>query len=249
MFDYIVDNHLNTKAGLAAAYANSFKVEMPVESIAVKGDWIPLKYLLQWVPSLRDEATARRLYYTTTVTTGNTAVEYGLVALHVSSRQNPNWVWGTFEHYLNPGRCDYIGCFDSFGATIPAVQPNRVAFNSPYGACHKTKRLKELMAKANLAPVWENYCLKSTEVDFTAASGTPYALGNSVIEGIVGNGTVAASSCISCHSYASFGPKGRPTDAATAMLPFNPTGKTIGAALAGSQTFAFMWGVLLAPPK
>lgn len=36
------------------------------------------------------------------------------------------------------------------------------------------------MVKANLGPVWENYCLKSTEVDFTAANGTPYALGNSV---------------------------------------------------------------------
>src|SRR5262249_23881970 len=149
MFDYIVNNHLNTKAVLAAAFANSFKVEMPVESIAVKGDWIPLNYLLQWVPSLGDEATARRLYYTTTVTTGSTPVEYGLVALHVSSRQNPNWVCGTFEHHLNPGRCDYIGCFDSFGATIPAVQPNRVAFNSAYGACHKTTRLKELIAKAS----------------------------------------------------------------------------------------------------
>ena len=247
MFDYIVNNHLNTKAGLAAAFANSLKVEMPVESIAVKSDWVPLNDLLRWVPGLNDETTARRLYYTTTVATGNRPGEYALVALHVGSRQNPNWVWGTFEHHLNPGRCDYIGCFDSFGATIPAVSPNRVVFGSQYGVCQKTKRLKELMAKEDLLPVWENYCLKSTEVDFTSANGTPYVLGNSVIEGIVGNGTVAASSCISCHSYASFGPEGSPTGAATAMLPFNPTGKTIAAALAGSKTFAFMWGVFLAP--
>jgi hypothetical protein len=148
---------------------------------------------------------------------------------------------------MNPGRCDSIGCFDSFGAEIPAVPPNRTAINSQYGACPKTPPLKAMMTKANLSPVWENYCLKSTEVNYTAADGTPYALGNSVIEGIVGNGTISASSCIACHVYASFGSNGKPTDAAKAMLPFNPTGNPIPAVLAGSQQFAFMWGVLLAP--
>jgi hypothetical protein len=84
-------------------------------------------------------------------------------------------------------------------------------------------------------------------VDYTAADGTPYALGNSVIEGIVGDGTIAASSCIACHVYASFGSRGSPTSSATAMLPFNPTGKPIPAVLAGALQFDFMWGVLLAP--
>ena len=115
--------------------------------------------------------------------------------MHVASRQNPNWVWGTFEHQMNPGRCDYIGCFDTFGAQVPEVAPSRTAYNSQYGVCAKTDQLKTLMAKANLSSVWQNYCLKSTQVDFVAADGTPYALGNSVIEGIVGNGTVAISSC------------------------------------------------------
>jgi hypothetical protein len=103
------------------------------------------------------------------------------------------------------------------------------------------------MANANLSTVWENYCLKSTEVEYTAADGTPYVLGNSVIEGIVGNGTIAASSCIACHVYASFGPTGRPAASATAILPFNPTGNPIPGVLAGSLQFAFMWGVLQAP--
>lgn len=241
MFDYIVKNDLNTQAGLAAAFAKSFKVEMPPESIAVKGDWVPVATLLQWIPSIGGAGNVAKLYHTATVD----SVEYALVSLHVSSRQNPNWVWGTFEHHLNPGRCDFMGCFDSFGAEIPAVLPNKSAFNSQYGACFKTPALKALMASAHLSPVWENYCLKSTQVDYTAADGTPYVLGNSVIEGIVGNGTIAASSCITCHAYASFGPAGKPT--VTPMLPFNPTGKPISAILAGSQTFAFMWGVLLAP--
>ena len=68
--------------------------------------------------------------------------------MHVSSRQNPNWVWGTFEHQMNPGRCDYIGCFDSFGAQIPDVPPNRKAANTQYGPCPKTNNSRRLMAKA-----------------------------------------------------------------------------------------------------
>jgi hypothetical protein len=241
-YDYIVNNKLNTQAGLAAAYAASFKVEMPVPSIAVKGDWIKLPDLIKWIPELKDIATVKKLYYTISVN----AVDYALVSLHVSSRQNANWVWGTFEHQMTLGRCDYIGCFDSFGSQVPAVSPNRMV-NTQYGACPKTQPLKTLMAQANLARVWENYCLKSTEVDFNAADGTPYVLGNSVIEGIVGNGTVAASSCITCHAYASYGPAGKPTFSVTKILSFNPTGSVIPDVLAGSKPFAFMWGVLLAP--
>lgn len=242
-FDYIVKNNLNTQAGLAAAYKNGLKVDMPTDSIAVKGDWIPLPTLLQWVPQLHNMETIRKLYYIIS----SSGVEFALVSMHVSSRQNPDWVWATFEHEMNPGRCDYIGCFDSFGARLSAVPPNKLAVNTQYGSCKKTDSLNALMTKAKLPLVWEHYCLKATQVDFTAADGTPYALGNSVIEGIVGNGTVAASSCISCHAYASFGPAGTPAPAAAAVLPFNPTGKIIPGVLSGSHTFAFNWGLLLAP--
>lgn len=241
-FDYIVDNNLNTQAGLAAAFAKSFDVVMPTDALAVKGDWIPVQTMLQWIPDQLHSVEQIRELYLTTV---SAEVEYALVSLHVSSRQNANWVWGSFEHQMNPGRCDYIGCSDMFGAEIPTVRPNLEAYNTQYGACPKTEALKNLMAEANLSPVWENYCMKSTMVDFTAPDGTPYVLGNSVIEGITGNGTVAASSCISCHKYASFGADGTPL--VTAMLPFNPTGNPIPGVLDKSIEFDFMWGVLLAP--
>jgi len=242
-FQYIVANNLNTKAGLAAAFAKSFKVAMPTMAIAVKGDWVPVQTLLQWIPELSDIGNIEKLYYTTTAA----SVEYALLSLHVSSRQNANWVWGTFEHQMNPGRCDTMGCFDSFGAEIPAVPPNKAAVNTQYGACPKTKPLKTLMDNANLSPVWENYCLKSTEVDYAAADGTPYVLGNSVIERIVGNGAISTASCIACHVYASFGSNGSPTASATAMLPYNPTGNPVPGVLAGSLQFDFMWGPLMAP--
>ena len=243
MFDYIVDNGLNTQTGLAAAFARGFDVQMPTDAIAVKGDWVPLPTLLQWVPQLGSLDHIREVYYTDV----SDGVEYALVSLHVSSRQNPNWVWATFEHQNNPGRCDYIGCYDDYGTTIPAVEPKRFDYNTQYGPCPKSEALRRRMEEAKLSPVWESYCLKATMVDYSTADGTPYVLGNSVIEGITGNGTVAASSCIGCHVYASFGATGAPTSAATAMLPFNPTGPPIPGVLDGARQFDFMWGVLLAP--
>lgn len=242
-FDYIVNNGLNTKAGLKTAYEKSLQVTMPTDAVSVKGDWVPVLTLLQWIPALGSVERIRELYYTNT----SEGVEYAVVALHMSSRQNPNWVWGTIEHQMNPGRCDDLGCFDSFGAQEPAVPPNHEAINTQYGACDKTPALKALMDEAKLSAVWQNYCMKSTQVDYAAPDGTPYVLGNSVIERIVGNGTVAASSCIACHSYASFDSSGAPSSAATAMLPYNPTGQPIPAVLDGSLKFDFMWGVLLAP--
>ncbi len=242
-YDDIVNNHMNTTAGRAAAYKAGTEFEMRPSSVAIKGDWVPVVTLLQWIPGLT-LADVRNEYY---VAMSN-GTPYALVAIHVASRQNPNWVWGTLEHKRNPGRCDYMGCFDTYGAKSPVVLPNRKEFNKGYGACEKTTALKALMQKANLSAVWQNYCLKSTEVDFTAADGTPYTLGNSVIEGIVGNGTVAASSCISCHKYASYGANGTPTAAATHILPFNPTGNPIPAVLGGSKTFAFNWGLLTQQP-
>lgn len=241
-FDYIVNNKLNTKAGLAAAYQKGLEVTMPDSALAVKGDYVPLPTLLQWVPELGTVEKIRDLYHTTT----SDSVEYALVSIHVSSRQNPDWVWGTFEHQKTPGRCDGIGCFDTFGAEIPAVHP-RATPNSQYGPCPKTPELEALMEQANLSPVWQNYCLKSTQVDYNAPDGTPYVLGNAVIERITGNGTVSASSCMGCHVYASFGPDGAPTASATEMLPYNPTGEPIPGVLEGSVKFDFMWGVLLAP--
>lgn len=241
-FEYIKKNGLNTKAGLATAYKNALDVQMPLDAIAVKGDWVPVQTLLKWIPELGSVERIRTLYYTSV----SDQVEYAVVSLHVSSRQNPNWVWGTFEHQKNPGRCDDLGCYDSYGAKQPVVAPNRRAVNTQYGACAKSAPLLALMREAKLSPVWQNYCLKSTQVDYAAADGTPYALGNSVIERVVGNGTVTASSCIACHAYASFNAAGEPSLAAKAMLPFNPTGAPLPAVLKGSLKFDFMWGVLQA---
>jgi hypothetical protein len=52
MFDYIVNNSLNTQEGLKAAFEKGAPIDMPTSSIAVKGDWVPVPILLQWIPAL-----------------------------------------------------------------------------------------------------------------------------------------------------------------------------------------------------
>lgn len=238
-FNYLVDNELYTAAGLAAFYAGRGQVDMPRESLSIKVDWVPVATILEWVPQLKTLRNVRRSYYTTV----SENVEYGLVAMHLVSKQNPLWVWATFEHRNNPGRCDATGCYDSYGALRSVVLPNDKTANTQYGSCTKSLPLKVSMAREGVSPVWENYCLKSTQVNFVSDSGKPTILTNSVTERIAVDGELIGS-CITCHAYASFGSAGTVTEAGNAMLTYNPVGKVFPSALEGTKTYDFMWGVL-----
>ena len=239
-FDYIKANKLYNKAGIAAFYAQSgATVDLPKDSISIKADWVPVTTIMEWVPNLKSKADVRRFYYTTM----SDGVEYGLVAMHLASAWNPWWVWGTFEHQFNPGRCDATGCYDSFGARKPVVQPNYQKANTNYGACTKSPELKRLMSKASLPGVWDSYCLKSTQVSFIDKASRATVLTNSVTERIAVNGELLGS-CITCHAYASFGADGVPTTGATTMLAYNPVGTLYPTALDGSKSYDFNWGLL-----
>jgi hypothetical protein len=187
-FDFIFCNKLFTKAGLRAAFATGVPISFPIDSMEVKADWVPA-----------GNRSPTEFYI-------NTADQkrFALVAIHVISKQVPNWTWATFEHKDNPGRCDFIGCHDKFGAVVADVAPNPSPGGS-YNPCVKTATLKKLFADAGLPPLWENYCLKGSQVDFVTAMGVPTRLGNSVTE----RGFVDTSSCITCHDRASVNSTGQ----------------------------------------
>jgi hypothetical protein len=190
-FDFIFCHKLNTRAGLRAAFAAGVPISFPTDSIEVKADWKPAAGLS---PSDYHINTAA-------------GKPYALVSLHIISKQVPNWTWATFEHKDNPGRCDFIGCHDHFGAVVADVSPH--GDSSPggkYNPCIKTPALKKLFADAGLPALWENYCLKGSQVEFVTATGVPTHLGNTVPEG----GFVKTSSCITCHSRASVLSNGQP---------------------------------------
>jgi hypothetical protein len=141
-----------------------------------------------------------------------------------------------------------MGCFATYGAKTAVVLPNRKEFNKGSRAREKTPALEALMQKANLSPVWRNYCLKSTEVVFTTPDGTPCTLGNSVIEGIVGEWDsrgiilhLVPQICILWSDWCAYSSRDE-------HLPFNPMGEPIPTVLAGSKTFAFNWGLLTQQP-
>lgn len=191
-FDYITapENRFHTRAGLAKAFAEKREIKLPVDSIEVKANWIAA------------DAVDRARYYVGVAADGK---EYALVALHITTKLIPNWTWATFEHVDNAGRCDVMGCRDTFGAAVPLVAP-AASRNARYPGCDKTGALAALMAQAQLAPVFANYCLKGTQNDFITATGLATLLGNSVTE----FGFVDTSSCIACHARAAVNARGVP---------------------------------------
>lgn len=212
-FQYIVSNGLFSTAGLARAWKAQLKVDLPADAIEFKGDWVRVADLIAWIKRVDGVTVTPEFvhdnYYVATATSGRMTDEFALVGFHFMSKQIKAKVWSDFEHRLNPGRCDTIGCHDDFGAVEADVQP-KASPNQNYGQCDKTPALKAMMRAAGLSPVWENYCLKGTEIGFVQADGTPRLLGNSVIERINSKDPIARSSCTTCHAYASFNQQGKP---------------------------------------
>lgn len=218
-FDYIVQNGLWYRQGIAAFYQRAAAVanneldfadravNFPRAAIEVKANWIVIdekdKYKYHW-----NYNSAGQLL--------------GLVAMHVISKDLPNWFWATFEHKDNPGRGDYIGIHDAFGTTPAHVPSNSNATGKVYPAGPLTPELQAMFKAAGLtgpwAAQWMNYRLKGSQVDFTDSAGRPLLLGNSVTEA----GFVPTASCMTCHARAAVtvaGAKAYPIFGEQSMLP------------------------------
>jgi hypothetical protein len=217
-FDFIVRNNLFKVSGLKAAFAAAKPIAFPVDSIEVKANWVEVSRLKEFNGFGGSPAEAAAAYHVNE--TGGK--QYALVSFHIISNRVPNWTWATFEHKDNPGRCDVLGCKDSFGAVDANVAPlSQVESQTHYPDCAKSPALLALFAKAHLDPAFANYCLKGSQSDFTDSSGLAVRLGNSVTEQTF----VAQSSCMTCHGRAAFDADGRPTTSGG----FDPT--SIGAPL------------------
>jgi hypothetical protein len=196
-FDFVKDNKLYSRAGLRA-YNKA--IVFPADSIEVKANWVPVSQLSQFLAG-SGAPTDPSLYHLNTVTESGQQVQYALVSFHLISKMVPNWSWATFEHMNNPGRCDVLGCNDTFGAN-----PSTVAPRSPndagkqYPNCTKSAALTALFSAAKIDAAFANYCLKGSQTDFTDAQGVKTRLGNSVTEA----GFLDTASCISCHGNAAF---------------------------------------------
>jgi hypothetical protein len=216
-FDFIVQNNLFKLSGLIAAFGKT--ISFPMESIEIKANWVPVSGIPAFTSNRVTVAEVPNLYH---VTTAND-VQYALVAMHVISKLVPNWTWATFEHRFNPARCDVIGCKDAFGAQTAMVPPNPTE-GQGYPDCAKTTALAAQLASADIDPVYANYCLKGSQVDFVDNVGLAIRLGNSVTEA----GFVGSSSCMTCHGRAAFGKDGFDVTIGGGVLGMFPTVGPLG---------------------
>jgi hypothetical protein len=211
-FDFIVQNNLYKISGLKAAFGKN--LSFPVETIEVKANWIPVSDIPAFTNNRVTAAQVSQLYHVNSAG----GVAYALVAMHVISKLVPNWTWATFEHRLNPARCDILGCKDAFGAQTVFV-PSNAAAAQGYPDCAKTPSLTDMLNQADIDPVYQNYCLKASQSDFVDNAGLDIRVGNSVTE----DGFVATASCMTCHGRAAFGKTGKATSQA-GFLSFGPNG-------------------------
>ena len=218
-FDYIVGNGLWYQQGIAAFFDKAAKavgddvdfasklVNFPRASIEVKANWIVI-----------DEKDKPKFHWNYS----EAGQLLGLVAMHIISKDLPNWFWCTFEHVDNPGRGDYIGIHDSFGVD-PAHTPSQT---DKIGTTYPPEKLKDALLKlfdengyqGEWADEYKNYRLKGSQVDFTDGPGRSLLLGNSVTE----SGFVPSASCITCHARATVnagGVSGFPIFGEQAVLP------------------------------
>jgi hypothetical protein len=213
-FNFIVQNNLFTLSGLRAAFGKT--ITFPVDAMEVKANWKLVTDIPTFSGGKVTLADVPKVYH---VNTGSDGKQYAFVSMHIISKAVPNWTWATFEHKFNPGRCDILGCRDSFGAQTSPVPPNANP-DQGYPDCVKTAALTAMIAAANIDPVFANYCLKGSQTDFTDDTGLDIRLGNSVTE----QGFVDQSSCITCHGRAAWDNTG----AATTQAGFDNNGAPLG---------------------
>jgi len=174
-FDFIVGRELWYVEGQIAAFNKGERIDFPPDSIEVKAHW-------KEIPP----ADQPRYHWQK----GSDGKIYGLIALHIMTKDVPNWFWATFEHVDNPERCKVGGCHDAFGVVPPDSDNGQV---SP--------ALVAMFKAAGMGDEWQSYRLTGSQVDFTDSTGVPTLLGNSEIEGPLG--IMPTSSCITCHAKAS----------------------------------------------
>lgn len=219
----LVGQPLNSVSNLIKAFNANMTVNFPVDSIEMKTNWIPVACIPTYYPTMTTPEMIAENFYTT-VDNENTSM--ALIAMHLISKQVPNWTWATFEHNLNPGRCDFLGCHDAFGAATPNVPPATDSSGNNqgtvYAPCTQTPALQALLAKV-VAQFKTNYCLKGSQTDWTDNNGLAVRLGNSVTE----FGFIQQASCMTCHGMANWDKTGNATtgggfDNNTGLAQFGP---------------------------
>jgi hypothetical protein len=171
---YVTRLGLNRPEAAARLYRDGASVDFPAAAKAIKARWRPI------APS------ERARYHTISVRGADGVVRlYGLTALHIATKDLPQWFWATFEHVDNPSRDGSEGW--------QGPSRDRLACPSHPVGCDRAPAGIGLEGTA-----WQYYRLRGTMTTYTDAAGSPVVLANSEFEA----GFQPTSSCMTCHARA-----------------------------------------------
>lgn len=123
---------------------------------------------------------------------------YGLVALHIITRDSPKWFWATFEHADNQTRWRNAHPQGFAGWQIASV--DTFACGSKPASCNDYPKGLGLDGTK-----WQYFRLRGSQIDWVDTTGKPTNVVNSKIEG---NFVQDSMSCMTCHALAAIGSKG-----------------------------------------
>ncbi|MCX4151458.1 MULTISPECIES: hypothetical protein [Paraburkholderia] len=124
---------------------------------------------------------------------GTTTEEiWGLVGLHIATKDLPQWFWADFEHVDCLKHIDCVA--DPTPETRPSVDPTTRGPNAPSGT--------DGVRRETTNSKWANYVLRGTQTSFIDVIGNKVEVSDTVIEQL----SSGPSSCMTCHARASVGP-------------------------------------------
>jgi hypothetical protein len=176
-FEYIRARELYSLDGQLKMLAQHRAVSFPAATTEVKAKWRPI------------DAADKPRYHTVEIRQrdGSTRV-YGLTALHVVTKDLPNWFWATFEHVDNPSLANTDGWL------LPSA--DHFACPAAQAGCNRAPLGIGLQGTA-----WQYYRLRGTLTRYVDDAGQPLRLANSELEA----GLQPSASCMTCHARASIG--------------------------------------------
>lgn len=185
-YEFVRENELYHLEGQVALFNSGVEaISFPLAAKEIKAQWREI-----------EETDKPRYHWAEVTKLDGTTQLYGMTALHITTKDLPNWLWATFEHIDNKVPESDGGREGNEGWLLPSS--DRFACPNAPENCDTAPEVAVGTTK------WRNYVLRGTQVDFIDSVGNATILANSQPE----EGFQLSSSCITCHAMASIGADG-----------------------------------------
>jgi hypothetical protein len=200
-YEFVRSNVLYNLQGQVALFDRGVEtIVFPLNAKEIKAQWRQI-----------EEADKPRYHWANVTTSDGTVRPYGLTALHITTKDLPNWVWATFEHVDNKVPEADGGRKGNEGWLLQSV--DRFSCAAPPHNCETPPTGIGLEGTK-----WANYVLRGTQIDFVDSRGNPTLLANSQPE----ENFQTSSSCITCHSMSTIGAAGDRLKFFKSLPPVSP---------------------------